>query len=150
MACFAPTGKAKPTRFTGAERWKVVVKHVTPLVRWQQSVNQLLIGLGAKRYGSKRLCFTSGEECGTVWTWQDAQLAGDGPNVRCSTSIQAFLVRKDHLAHLARFDVFHDATHQLVYVDGCVCLFVLSYNGSNSFGGQLLDLLAECTALFFR
>ena len=59
---FASACEAKTPGFTRRERRKVVVQHVTNLIRRHEAIDKLLIAFRTKRYCRKRLCFATSEQ----------------------------------------------------------------------------------------
>ena len=149
MTDLATAGKAKAAGFARRERREVVVQHVAALKRRQQTVDDLLVGLRAKRYGGERLRLTAREQSRTVRTRQNAGLDGDRADLRRRATIKALAVCKDHLTHFTRFDALHGATYDLLDLEFCIG-FVRGDHSGGGFEGCQLDLLAECTAFFLR
>ena len=84
---FAASRGAHAAGFTDGVRREVVVQHEVRLHGAFQKIDELLVFAGAEGGNDQALGFTTGEECGTVRTRQNADFGRDRTDSRQVTSV---------------------------------------------------------------
>ena len=99
------------TNLTTAYRGEVIVEQEALIALVEHIVNQLLVELGTQRTGRERLCLTTGEDSASVRHGQGRDLAPDGADLVCLTSVETNALVKDATAHGIAFHVVVVAVH---------------------------------------
>ncbi len=103
VADLAAAGAAIGPAFADAERREIVIEHEFLADLVGQAVDALLVAGGAQRGGDQGLRFAAGEQGGAVRARQDADFAGDGPQILRRPAVDAFAF-EDQVANDAFFE----------------------------------------------
>ena len=104
MTDLAAAGKQAHARLTDAEGRKVVLEQKLLELHPLHVVHALLVDGGAEGRGDQGLGLAAGEQGAAMGPGQNADLAGDGTDVRFTAAVDAHFFFCDHLTHHALFD----------------------------------------------
>ncbi len=119
MTNFTAARATHTTNFTNRIGWEVIVQHEVGFVSAVQRVDHLFVVTGAQCGHNQTLCFTTGEQGGTMGTWQQTGFRHDRADLIQRTTINAAAV-------------FHNVTtqnacFQLLQSRAKVCVFLLFF-----------------------
>ncbi|BAK13688.1 hypothetical protein PAJ_3609 [Pantoea ananatis AJ13355] len=105
---FTTLRRAHHTSLTNGVRREVIVEQEAVGAFAHQLIQVLRIAGGAQRRGHQRLCFTTGEQCGTVCTWQNARAHVQTTDHVFFTAINTWLAVQDAGTNHILFQAVND------------------------------------------
>ncbi len=109
MADFTALRRTDAAGFAGGERWHVVMQHEAIRILAHQRVDLLFVACGTQRGDYQRLSFTTGEQCRTVGTRQNAGTDRDRTHSAGVAAVDTWLAFEDLRTDDLGFQVEQDA-----------------------------------------